>query len=559
MKKCLPALLIVSGLAFLFACGNPSGSQPPEEVVIVKEPEQAEAKAHEQIRDLVSYLDEEKGKLNDSVRLPNYALLSTIYEENNYQPLWSEGDRWKPSGDSLFFMISKAKLFGLFPSDYHLPALLAIRNKIVTDTLARKNIALWCRADLLLSDGFLQMARHLKQGHLQRDSVTLRNDSLINDDFYLQQLRSSLSSGNIVGVLESLEPVHPDYKAIRAALPAFLDSVKFREYTYIQYPNKDSIALVQQVAQRLQESGLLNPSWEISDSTTFFNAVRSYQKSKGIRTTGRVGDQTVKSLNSTDWDKFRRIAVNLDRYRQLPEQMPLTYLWVNIPAYQLTVMDGDSIAFRSKVIVGTPKNRTPVLNSEVVNFITYPQWTVPYSIIFKEMLPKIQKDIRYLAKQNLMVVDKYDSVINPANIDWSKLSKTNFPYLLRQRQGDDNSLGVMKFNFRNKYAVYLHDTNARGLFSRSSRALSHGCVRVQDWEKLSHFLVRDDTITYHTDTLRAWIQRQEKHVVSNFPRVPIFIRYFTVEAVDGKIRFFEDIYGEDRLLVERHFLSKPIN
>ena len=175
------------------------------------------------------------------------------------------------------------------------------------------------------------------------------------------------------------------------------------------------------------------------------------------------------------------------------------------------------------------------------------------------MLPKIQKDINYLNKQNLMVVDKNDSVINPATIDWSKLSKTNFPYLLRQRQGDDNSLGVMKFNFRNKYDVYLHDTNARGLFARRNRAMSHGCVRVQEWSKLSQFLVRDDTIKYPVDTLKAWISRQEKHVIADFDHVPVYLRYFTVDASDGRIKFYDDIYGDDRLLTERYFKSKLIH
>ena len=100
-----------------------------------------------------------------------------------------------------------------------------------------------------------------------------------------------------------------------------------------------------------------------------------------------------------------------------------------------------------------------------------------------------------------MVVDKNDSVLYPSTINWAKLSKTKFPYLIRQREGDDNSLGVLKFNFRNKYAVYLHDTNARWLFSKSDRALSHGCVRVQDWQHLANFLVRNDSVKYSPDTL----------------------------------------------------------
>jgi len=154
------------------------------------------------------------------------------------------------------------------------------------------------------------------------------------------------------------------------------------------------------------------------------------------------------------------------------------------------------------------------------------------------------------------VVDKNDSVLYPSTINWAKLSKTKFPYLIRQREGDDNSLGVLKFNFRNKYAVYLHDTNARWLFSKSDRALSHGCVRVQDWQHLANFLVRNDSVKYSPDTLTSWIVRQEKHVITGFKKVPIFIRYYTCEIREGRLRFYEDIYAEDKYLAEKYFSRK---
>jgi murein L,D-transpeptidase YcbB/YkuD len=149
-------------------------------------------------------------------------------------------------------------------------------------------------------------------------------------------------------------------------------------------------------------------------------------------------------------------------------------------------------------------------------------------------------------------------VRDPYTINWARLNKNNFPYQLKQRQGDDNSLGVMKFNFRNKYDVYLHDTNVRWMFDKSFRALSHGCVRVKQWQKMADFLIRNDTVRYHPDTLRAWIQRKEKHTVYGFARVPIFLRYFTCEGKKGKILFHEDIYGEDRYLRNTYFANKPI-
>ncbi|KIC91402.1 hypothetical protein HY58_03885 [Flavihumibacter sp. ZG627] len=557
MKPVLIPCLLAAFFLMQYCAEKPS--RPPDEVVIAEKPEEVQRKIHEQLQELIAYIKSNNGKLNDSNLISHSNLLGTLYEGNEFKPFWSVADRWTAAGDSLFFLISKSRELGLFPSDYHFHTLLKIRNNIVTDSISRKNIALWGRADLLLSDAFLEIGRHLQMGHLPKDSITINNGQQLDTTHILSLFRQAATSSTVKTLLETLEPSHPGYKAIREAIPSFLETADFRQYTYVRYPNPDSLALIREVAKRLQEEGILSTGWNETDSLSYIEAVRKYQKQNGIRNTGVAAALTIANMNNTDWFRFQQLALNLDRYRQLPAKMPSTYIWVNLPAYKLTVVDMDTIALESKVIVGAAKTRTPVLNSQITNIITYPQWTVPYSIIFKEMLPKIRKDISYLQQQNLMVVDRYDSVINPAAIDWSKLNEKYFPYLIRQREGDDNSLGLMKFNFRNKYSVYLHDTNARGLFEKSNRALSHGCVRVKEWEKLAHFITRNDEIRYHPDTLRSWIGRQEKHVISDFENVPIYIRYFTVDAIDGKLQFLDDIYSEDKMLAERYFKSKPIN
>jgi murein L,D-transpeptidase YcbB/YkuD len=132
-----------------------------------------------------------------------------------------------------------------------------------------------------------------------------------------------------------------------------------------------------------------------------------------------------------------------------------------------------------------------------------------------------------------------------------------------QGSGDENALGVLKFNFPNKYSVYLHDTNQRYLFSRAIRSLSHGCVRVQEWEELAYYIIRydykdrplEDGLAAE-DSLSAWLQRKEKHTIPVKKRLPVYIRYFTCEGKDGKLLFYDDIYGEDKALRERFFAVK---
>jgi murein L,D-transpeptidase YcbB/YkuD len=538
------------------SCSN--AKKPPEKDIVVQ-PEQLEAHTRENIRNLLSYAAENSARINDSTSLHSLTLLHSVYDKNNFETIWSREDNWKPLADSLYDFVAHAKEYGLFPADYYFNSLSDIRARIMNDTLARKDAALWTRADVMLTDAYFKLAKDLKLGRLERDSLTIRADSLLNDEYFLSYFNKTMSIKTIKPVLEELEPRYIGYRQVKAGIKSFLDSSYLVNYTYVTQPSKDTLAFLQSLTKRLAEEGFAKADSVKNDSLSLSMVITRYQLFKGLKQTGKPNATLIRTLNDHDWERFKKIAVTLDRYKLMPDTQFKTYAMVNIPSYTLYVYDEDTLAMQSRVIVGSPKTRTPLLYSEISNFITYPQWTVPYSIIFKEMLPKIKKDITFLHKQNLMVVDKADSVIDPYTIDWQLMSKKYFPYLLRQRQGDDNSLGVIKFNFRNKYDVYLHDTNARWLFSKNERALSHGCVRVKEWEKLSHFLVRMDTLTYPSDTLRAWISRQEKRVVSRFPKLPLFIRYFTVEGKDDALRFYDDIYGQDRVLIDKYFARKAVS
>jgi murein L,D-transpeptidase YcbB/YkuD len=544
----------------LFACSIyfvacKEKEEKPSQTDIVKKPELFPDRLKKNLQDFISYANSNSGRINDTTLLKNISLVKHIYSDNGLTAIWSSDGEWLPLGDSLNHFIENCKEYGLFPGDYNYRALTGIRDQAKTDTLAKKDAALWARADLLMTDALMRISEDLKRGRLPYDSTSRKDTVKLTDSFYLSVVDTIVKSKQVAATLQQLEPQLPAYQELRAAAKNYADSTEFKVYTYLPYPFEDSLAFYGLLRNRLYEEGILDSLPNEMDSAAYRKALVKYQKSKKLKPTGKVNENTVKTLNDTPWERFKRIAISLDKYKLMPDTMPTTYVWVNIPGYYLNVVDTGQVVMDSRVIVGGTKTRTPELNSEISNFITYPQWTVPYSIIFKEMLPAIQKDVNYLAKQNLMVVDKNDSVLDPTKINWSKLSKKRFPYLIRQREGDDNSLGVMKFNFRNKYAVYLHDTNARWMFSKSDRALSHGCVRVQEWKDLAHFLVRNDTIKYHTDTLASWIVRQEKHVVSGFKRVPVFIRYFSVEAKDGQVKFYDDVYGEDKILAEKYFVK----
>jgi murein L,D-transpeptidase YcbB/YkuD len=550
-----PLSLIILSAVFV-SCHNGPKTQPNESSGVPPETDGLPV-AVTDLRGMLQSAADNGNKLNDSTTLLYRSLADSVYAADGYRPIWSAKQRWLPAGDSLFSFIDGCKLYGLFPADYHYSSLAFYKRVLEEDTLARKNAATWNRADLLLTDAFFTLVKHLKQGRLDYDSVTLRKDTILPDSFFLRTLATARQFG-VRGALDSLEPRIPGYDSLKAYLPDFLATAHFRKLTWLDYPYKDSAVFYPALTRRLQEVGYIDSSVTQADTATLARALRQYQANNKLKVTGKVTQETITLMDNSDWEKFKRIAINLDRYKLLPDTLPHTYVWVNLPAFTLQVRDADTVALESRVIVGAPKTRTPLLTSEISNFVTYPQWTVPTSIIMKEMLPAIKRNVDYLRKQNLMVVDDNDSVRDPMKINWARLNKNNFPFQLKQRQGDDNSLGVMKFNFRNKYDVYLHDTNVRWMFDKTFRALSHGCVRVKEWRKLSAFLIRNDTMRYHPDTLKNWITRQEKHTVYGFAHVPIFLRYFTAEGKKGKIVFYDDIYGEDRVLRNKYFAKEPI-
>ncbi len=553
-------IFLTAGISFL-QCKY-KGDKAPEKDIVVNPAKLAESTT-EDIHHTLEFLKSHDGKLNDTVQIHFTKLLDSIYDANQYKPIWIRQDKTIPEGTSFTNLIQSSRLWGLFPNDYHFNMLSFINRAFALDTNAARNAALWARKDLLLTDAFFQMAKDLKQGRIPYDSVTLRTDTLLTDSFFTATLNNALQSGNVPQVLHKLEPDSKGYDSLKAYIGAFLDSANFSPFTYLLYPYIDSVNFFHLLQKRLVETGNLADTVPPMDPARFRSAILSFQKKYEFKITGHVSNSMIDKLNNTDLEKFKRIAVTLDRYKQLPDSLPPTYVWVNLPGYSLRVMDQDTVVFTSKVIVGGPITRSPVLTSEISNFITMPQWTVPYSIIFKEMLPKIRNNVDFLAKENLMVVNDEDSVVDPHTINWNKLSKTHFPYQLKQRQGDDNSLGVIKFNFRNKYSVYLHDTNVRWMFGKSYRAISHGCVRVKEWDKLANYLVRNDStsagkLRIPPDTIKAYIARGEKHMFSGFHKLPLFIRYYTCEGKDGKIAFYEDIYDEDRNLIQKYFANKSI-
>ncbi len=515
------------------------------------------------IQSLLSQVDIISNQLDDSTRLYALPVLKFYYSNKAYAPVWSSAGQWSPMADSLLTYLDGCANDGLFKNDYKNALLTAFRKIPLQDSLKALDPLYWAKADVLFSDAFLRLAQDLKQGRLQKDSLSWKYRRDKQAGFFTENLNSIAARNSFVKIIEQLQPTLRDYQELKNSLAAFVRTMDSKQYTYLQFPYRDSSAFVKKLLLRLKEAGVETSTAASYDSLKLKSLLAGFQKKHGLKGTGKVSAALVNFLNNTDREKFKRIAVNLDKYKQLPAQLPNKYIWVNLPSYYLQVWENDSLVLRSKIIIGKPLTPTPDISSEITNLVIYPTWTVPNGIITKEILPGLKKNPNYLARKGLQLFDAKGDLINAAAVNWTRYNK-GIPYFVRQKSGDNNALGVIKFNFNNPYAVYLHDTNQRYLFKNKGRSLSHGCVRVEDWKGLANYIVRNDSLeaakagatALSADSIVSWIAQKQRHTVPVKQRLPLFIRYHSCEAINGNIIFYDDVYNKDKVLSEKYFASK---
>lgn len=283
-------------------------------------------------------------------------------------------------------------------------------------------------------------------------------------------------------------------------------------------------------------------------------SIKSFQDRMGLTTSGQMDEATLKAMQVPIEDRMRTMMINLERLRWVPPQTPASYLMVNIPDYKLYVFDSNQLQWAMKVVVGKQANNTAIFSDELSWVVFSPYWNVPDAIFVKEMLPAVRRNPGYLMKHNMEVVSG-NTIINPYSIRWRKV-QAPLPFVVRERPGPNNSLGLIKFLFPNHFNIYMHDSPAKHLFSQDTRAFSHGCVRLAEPEKLAQYIFRKDS-TVTTDSIQTWMNRGIQKFVRVKPAIPVYIVYFTSWVNShGKLHFRPDVYKKDEKLGELIFGKK---
>lgn len=303
---------------------------------------------------------------------------------------------------------------------------------------------------------------------------------------------------------------------------------------------------VQTLRQRLMISGDLPRSAGLSDSfdTYVDGAVKRFQARHGLPDDGVLGEFTLKALNVPADTRLMQLNVNLQRLQDIvSKQLEARYIMVNIPAAYVEAVENDRVALRNTAIVGRISRPSPLVSSKVSDIILNPYWTAPRSIVEKDIVPLMQKDPTYLARNSIRLIDGNGNEVAPETIDWFAPKAPNL--MFRQDPGKINAMSATKINFPSPDAVYMHDTPTQGLFNKLMRFESSGCVRVQN--------VRD-LIVWVLKYTPGWSRQQIEQVIASRVNTPIPLSdevgvhwvYLTAwSAKDNVVQFRDDIYQLD--------------
>lgn len=486
-------------------------------------------------------------------RLLVHEQIHALYELRQFRPVWMDGLQLKPEALTLLEGLRGAGEHGLCSNDYllqELEGLVRIQQDFTRHglPLAADNRAV---LDLFLSQAFLTLATHFVEGQVDPSfahvdwKVRRRKADLV------KLLEYAVGSRRLAQVLDDLMPPHEEYHRLVGILGAYREIAARGGWPVIAVgptlrPGQvdDRVPPLRRLLLLTGDLDAQTPETSEYDSDTV-DAVRRFQSRHGLVNDGVIGPRTLAELQVPAHQRVRQIELNLERWRWMPKSFGERHLRVNIAGFSLEVFEDGRPVMQMPVIVGTQYRKTPVFSAQMTYLEFAPYWTVPPTILREDKLPKIKRDPSYLEKQHFRIIAREGggwADVDPASIDWRRVTADKFPGMLRMDPGPWNPLGRVKFMFPNAFNVYLHDTNEASLFGSNIRSFSSGCIRVKRPLDLAHYLL-EGAVT--CDRLLELMAAGSPERVSIRP-LPVHIQYWTAwVGRDGRPQFREDVYLRD--------------
>ena len=512
----------------------------------------------EQIRQYIEKYRSTGNLSVDGIDLSSTYVLPAFYERRTYRPAWTQTTKF----DDLIQMVGRAEEEGLLPEDYHYSHLEELRSRDTSDANSLATL------DILLTDSLVRYGYHQKFGKV--NPVKLDSNwnltRTIGGNDPAEVIQGAIDSKDIREYISEILQRGPYYRRMKDLLAEY--RAKATDVKNIQAVIPEGPALkrgmedarVGLLRTRLQEYGDLDKA-PIDNPNLFDeeleNAVKVFQQSAALDVDGIVGAGTLAQLNTSVQSRIDQIRVNMERIRWIFRDIRDNedFVIVNIAGFETMLVRNHEVVWRTRAQVGRTYRKTPVFRAEMKYAQFNPTWTVPPTILRRDIFPKVKADPSYLASNNMKLIDnKSGNEINPDSIDWENLEVRGFPYQVVQQPGINNALGQVKFIFPNSHFVFLHDTPSKKLFDKNVRTFSSGCIRIEDPFTFAELLLDDPQ--WNQETIQKTLDSgQIKTVYLNTP-IPVLVLYWTVEPTgkDGP-KFLPDIYERDGAILKA--LNEP--
>jgi murein L,D-transpeptidase YcbB/YkuD len=455
--------------------------------------------------------------------------------------IWSERGRVNPAARDVLRELASADDYGLNPADY------------AVSVPRTQDEAALARFEMALSARMLRYARDIHAGRVDPNRISGYHDFELKTVDYGGLLATLAEGDDASAALRALHPQNEFYKAMQVELEELRaseeKSIVIAPGTFIRpgQTNSELPKILAVIEKEADETFLADHATTIQlnrSSETYSDdlvaVIKAAQEKRGLQVDGIIGPRTVTAFaGESKAARIEKVKLAMEQLRWLPSDFGDRYVFLNAPSAMASYVEGGAEKLSMRTVVGTKATQTYFFQDEISYVEFHPYWGVPRSIIVNKYLPKLYADPSYFDRSGFEVTDQQGRQISSAAIDWPRYG-AKIPFNVRQRPGPSNALGELKVMFPNKHAIYMHDTPERHLFSRDNRALSNGCVRLEDPRAMAAAVLGWDRARVDT-RLAGQHGRDDLD-----EKVPVYVAYFTAwPEADGKMGYYPDVYDRD--------------
>ncbi|WP_208993173.1 murein L,D-transpeptidase [Roseibium sp. TrichSKD4] len=499
--------------------------------------------------------------------LPEVGEALEAYYREHPDFLWSTDGEINPKALAALEALEDADRFGLDPEDYSVGllkpvSLIPISGSDADEAPVDPRAAAAMAFEMELSAAVLTYILDAERGRIDPNRLSEYHDLPRAEVDLVASLRDVQASTDVKVAMKAHQPQDDVFSELQSELAKLRaedeeeDAIVIAPGTFLKVGR--SSPEVKNIVAAIRKNGsdalrekhmklLVSYTGENLYSQEIANLVKGFQKENKLAADGIVGKNTIRAMvGETNAAKIAKIELAMERRRWLPDELGERRVFINQPAFTATFYEGSSLPLSMRVVVGKKSNQTNFFydNVEIVEYNPY--WGVPYSIIVNEMIPKLAANPYYLDQAGYEVTTPSGRKVSSANVNWYAVASRQQSINVRQYPGAKNALGVVKILFPNKHHIYMHDTPAKSLFNKDTRAYSHGCVRLHD-PKAMAAAVLGKSKDYVSQQIAKGKNRQER-VEGD---LPVYVSYFTAWPNDaGQVEYFADVYDRDRHLLK---------